>query len=184
MSTFVLNPPHLGLCYFSILLSSLRSLLNLFNYFKALELFSAILYIIINGLSFTIISIIAACWYFLYSSHKCAKYDFSLSATSRKQFIARIKRWFYYLNLIIHSIGLIISILFCLDVFHTASNVIIIWPAISHAIIGKIILCGYVFFAGLKLLKMIKKYSTIKPKKLVCNICVILVMLMSIIPIL
>jgi hypothetical protein len=170
-------------CYFSILLSSLRSLLYLFTYFNTLELFRVILYIIINGLSFTIISIIAACWYFPSRSYKCVKYDFSLSATSSQSFTARIKHRFYYSNLIIHSIGFIISMLFCLDVIPTASNIIIIWPAISHAIIGKIILCGYVFFTGLRLLQMIKKYSTLKPQKLVCNICMILVMLMFIVPI-
>lgn len=170
-------------CYFSILLSSLRSLLYLLTYLNILELIRVVLYIIINGFSFTIISIIAACWYFLSRSYKCAKYDFSLSATNRQSFISRFKLIFYFSNLIVHSMGLTICLLFCLNVIPTASNIIMIWPAISHAILGKIILCGYVFFSGIKLLQMIKKYSTLKPQKLVCNICMILVMLMFIVPI-
>lgn len=48
--------------------------------------------------------------------------------------------------------------------------------------VAKIVSCTYLFISGVLLLKMIKEYTALYPKRLVRNIYILLIMLVSAVP--
>jgi hypothetical protein len=69
-----------------------------------------------------------------------------------------------------------------LDYVETGESYLDNWPVNSFDFNVRIILFTYLFKSGLKLLETIKKYTTMRPTKLVWNIYIILTMVWFYIP--
>jgi hypothetical protein len=170
-------------CYTSLLICTLRLVLIPLSYLQLYMLYLLILYIIVHAVGFTSISIIAACWYFLNRRYKSIKYDYTLSPISYSRIAKRIRLKVILANIIVYLLGIITILLLLLDSSSYLRDSTV-YLLIINSIISDIIVCSYLFISGVMLLKRVRDYNTVQPKKLVCSIYVILVQVVFLIPLL
>jgi hypothetical protein len=168
-------------CYLSILLCTLRCLVNLLFYLELGRLPQFFIYIVIHAVSYTSLLIIATYWYSIIRQCKCTQYDFSLPSHTRKKYFTRIQRIFYTLILLFYLHGLSIIILFLLN-FYTIPSFKEACLQITYIFLGKLTSCIYLFISAIMLLRRIRNYTSLNPSKLVRNIYIIQVILILLVP--
>jgi hypothetical protein len=168
--------------YFSIILCILKVVVYIFVIQDFSNQTVQIIGILVYSLYFTVLTIISSSWYLIIRNWKYIKYDFSLGQIQRNSKLDQLRRFFMISNFIVYLVGFGLIALIMIDYAKTGETYLSNLPVNGYNIITRIVLFSYMFTSAFRLLKMIKKYTSMRPTKLVWNIYIIISMVGIYIP--